>query len=254
MLDLAVTAARAAGDVLRARFSLPRTGVRTKSSATDMVSDADHAAEAVIRETIRRTRPDDAILGEEGGESAGATGLRWVVDPLDGTTNFLFGIPQWAVSIACEDGAGVAVGVVYDPMRDELFSASRGAGARLDGRPIRVSEADDLARALVVTGFSYRADERARAGAVLARIIPKVRDVRRLGAAALDLAWVACGRLDGYFETPIEWWDVAAGSLLVAESGGRTAPLASASGRAGLVAAGPGIFDGLCRLVSDMPV
>lgn len=253
LMDLAQSAARAAGSVLRDRFAEPRTGVGTKSSATDMVTDADRAAESVIVRGILAERPGDAILGEERGEADGSTGLRWVVDPLDGTTNFLFGVPQWAVSIACEDATGAILGVVYDPLRDELFAAARGRGATLNGEAIGVSGATDLSRALIATGFSYRADERAAAASILPELLTKVRDIRRAGAASLDLAWTAAGRVDGYYETPIEHWDVAAGTLLVREAGGRTDALPSVgpSGE-GLVAAGPGIFAGLRELVLEL--
>jgi len=251
LLDLAVTAARAAGALLRGRCVEPRTGVGTKSSGTDMVSDADRAAEALIFSGIRDARPDDAILGEESGEAGGSTGLRWVVDPLDGTTNFLFGIPHWAVSIACEDGEGAILGVIYDALRDELFCARRGEGATLNDTPILASRKEDLGDALVATGFSYRPGEREMAARALGGIIARVRDVRRAGAASLDLAWVACGRLDGYYETPIEHWDVAAGTLLVTEAGGRTGSIPGIAGEGeGLVAAGSELFEGLRALVS----
>ena len=253
LLELAQSAARAAGSLLRDRFGSPRTGVDTKSSATDMVSDADRASERVIIRGIRAERPDDSFLGEEQGEARGSSGLRWVIDPLDGTTNFLFGIPQWAVSIACEDAAGAIIGVVYDPLRDELFTAARGQGAWLDGAPIRVSDASDLSRALIATGFSYRADERAAAAAILPELLTKVRDIRRAGAASLDLAWTSCGRFDGYYETPIEHWDVAAGALLVQEAGGTVARLPGVTrGGRGLIAAGPGIFADLDASVRDL--
>jgi myo-inositol-1(or 4)-monophosphatase len=244
LLNLAVTAARAAGALLRERFHAPRTGIETKSTATDMVTDADRAAESLIKDGIHSERPDDTILGEETGEARGSSGLRWVIDPLDGTTNFLFGIPHWAVSIACEDVDGAFVGVVYDPLRDELFSAQRGAGAMLNGAPIAVSAADDLARALVGTGFSYLADERRAAAALLPTILPRVRDIRRAGAASLDIAWVAAARLDAFYESGLAPWDAAAGRLIVTEAGGRldVMPALGPKGE-GWIAAGPLIFD-----------
>jgi myo-inositol-1(or 4)-monophosphatase len=250
LLELAVTASRAAGVLLRERFRAPRTGVDTKSSLTDMVTDADRAAEALIKEGIHSERPDDAILGEETGEARGSSGLRWVVDPLDGTTNFLFGIPHWAVSIACEDADGAFVGVVHDPLRDELFSAKRGEGAALNGSPIAVTDAADLARALVGTGFSYRAEERAVAAALLPTILPRVRDVRRAGAASLDISWVGAGRLDAFYESGLAPWDAAAGTLIVREAGGRTdvMPALGPSGT-GLIASGPLIFDDFRDLI-----
>lgn len=250
LLAIATTAAHAAGELLVERFRAPRTGVGTKSSSTDMVTDADRASEERILNEILRVRPDDAVLGEETGEARGSSGLRWIVDPLDGTTNFVYGIPQWAVSVACEDEHGPLVGVVHDPVRGETFSAARGAGATRDGNPIRVGGLDDLSRALLATGYGYLADERVAAAAMLPAILGRVRDVRRAGAASLDLAWTACGRVDGYFEVPIAHWDVAAGVLLVAEAGGQVASL-EPLGRSGsgMVAAGPGIFEDLRALV-----
>ena len=181
-----------------------------------MVSDADREAEDAIVALLGRERPDDGLLGEEGAASPGSSGRRWVVDPLDGTTNFLYGIPQWAVSEALEG----SVGVFVDPVRDELFSAERECGASLNGMALEMREGVPLERALVATGFSYDAGMRARQADVAARLLPAVRDVRRAGAAALDLAWLAAGRLDGYYERGLKPWDWAAGRLLVAEAGG----------------------------------
>ena len=251
LLGLAITAARAAGTLLRERFRAPQADVGTKSSPTDMVSDADRSAEALIVEGIRSERPDDSILGEETGEEFGPSGLRWVVDPLDGTTNYLFGIPHWAVSIACEDTDGVFAGVVFDPLRDELFSARRDCGATLNGDVLKVSEAKDLSRALIGTGFSYRPPERAAAAALLPQLLPDVRDIRRAGAASLDLVWVAAGRLDGFYESGLAPWDRAAGSLIAAEAGARVGPMrALGPSGDGVIAAGPGIFDDLRALLS----
>ena len=162
-----------------------------KSTATDMVSDADRAAEDASAELLRRVRPDDALLGEEGTAATGSSGRRWVVDPLDGTTNYLYGLPVWAVSVAVEDDRGGVAGVVLDPSRDELFAATRGGVATLDGTPIRVREETPLERSLIATGFAYDAAERAEQSRVLQHVLPRVRDVRRAGAAAIDLAWVA---------------------------------------------------------------
>jgi myo-inositol-1(or 4)-monophosphatase len=151
-----------------------------------------------------------------------------VVDPLDGTVNFLFGIPQWAVSIACEDADGALVGVVYDPMRDELWSAERDGPARCDGRELRGSTKADLASAMVATGFGYEAEVRARQGATVARLLPEVRDIRRLGSAALDLVWTAAGRYDAFYERGLNAWDLAAGALLCQRAGLEVVPLAAA--------------------------
>ncbi|MEA2387997.1 MAG: monophosphatase [Thermoleophilaceae bacterium] len=214
-----------------------------------MVSDADRAAEDAIAELIRRERPDDALLGEEGTAAGGSSGRRWVVDPLDGTTNYLYGLPVWAVSVAVEDADGGVAGVVLDPTRDELFAAARGEGATLGGAPIRVREGTPLEESLIATGFAYGAAQRAEQARVLQHVLPRVRDVRRAGAAAIDLAWVAAGRLDGYFERGLNPWDWAAGRLLVAEAGGAVADLRGEP--AGLVAAGSGLAGELMALVTQ---
>ncbi|MDX6521487.1 MAG: monophosphatase [Gaiellales bacterium] len=251
LLTLALEAARAAGSLLLERFQQPATGVERKSSSTDMVSDADRDAEVLIRGMIGAARPLDAILGEEGSSVAGRSGLRWVVDPLDGTTNYLYGLPIWSVSVACEDADGCLVGVVLDPSRDELFAAQRGRGATLNGRPIRVSPADDLSRALIGTGFSYAPAVRGGQARALVDLLPRVRDIRRGGSAAIDLAWVACGRLDGYYELGTHHWDRAAGMLLVSEAGGISAGLDDPDGEAeGALAAGPALYDALCERVA----
>jgi myo-inositol-1(or 4)-monophosphatase len=218
LLAVALEAARGAGAELRARFGHRQDGVRAKTGPTDLVSDADLAAEAAIRDVLRSRRPDDAILAEEGGATAGGA-LRWVVDPLDGTINFLFGVPAWGVSVACEDAKGGLVGVVLDPMRDECFAATRSGVATLDGEPIRGRSEGDMANALVATGFSYDAGVRARQAQVITRLLPRVRDIRRMGAAALDLCWTACGRFDAHYERGLQPWDIAAGALIAVRAG-----------------------------------
>ena len=250
LLALAENAARTAGAMLLDRVGTPVAGVGSKSSATDMVSDADRDAERLLRGLITAERPDDAFVGEEGSDVAGNTGLTWVIDPLDGTTNFLFGFPQWSVSIACEDAEGAVAGVVYDPNRDELFAATRGGGTTLNGGALSVRSEPDLAEALIATGFGYQPDVRARQAADLVDIISRVRDIRRAGSAALDLCWVACGRLDGYFELGTKHWDRAAGMLLVNEAGGRTEPLdPQGDSGDGVLAASAAVFDELRALV-----
>jgi len=219
LIELAEEIAREAGAQLRAAFETDLR-IETKSSPTDLVSEADVAAEKLIRERLLAARPDDGMLGEEGSDTAGTSGLRWIVDPLDGTTNFLFGIPQWGVSIAVEDEEGMLAGVVYDPMRDELWAAARGDAPTLDGRPLDGREhADELATALVATGFGYEADIRAAQAAITGRLLPRVRDIRRMGSAAIDLAWTAAGRYDAYFERGIKTWDYAAGALICEAAG-----------------------------------
>ena len=202
------------------RFGGPARGLGSKSSATDLVSDADRDAEALIRDLLLGERPDDGLLAEEGTSERGESGRRWVFDPLDGTVSYLYGYPHWCVSVALEDADGGVVGVVYDPNRDELFAAERGAGATLDGEPVTVRSAPRLEEALVGTGFGYDSDWRARQAEVVRALLPHIRDIRRAGSAALDLSWLAAGRLDAYYERGLNHWDWAAGSLLVREAGG----------------------------------
>ena len=250
--DLAVRASHAAGALLVERFHGPASGVDHKSSQTDPVSDADRDAEALIAGLLGSERPGDAVLGEEGAGSAGESGLQWVVDPLDGTVNFLYGIPQWAVSIACRDAEGTIVAVVHDPLHGETFSAARGHGCSLDGRPLTIGPAPPLARALVGTGFSYVAAERQLQTALVSRVLPCARDIRRAGSAALDLAWVAAGRLDAFYEHGLAEWDHAAGDLLVLEAGGAVVPLPAAGGlRAGVLAGARALTDELGSLLRD---
>lgn len=219
---LAVEVARAAGSLLVERARLTRESVETKSSLTDMVTEVDRDSEALIVGRIREARPDDGVLGEETGERAGTSGLRWVVDPLDGTTNYLYGFPAFGVSVAVQHGDETIVGVVHDAAHGQTFHAVRGGGAFVDDTPIRVSGKTDLATALVGTGFAYQAEGRARAARLLVGVLPHVRDIRRAGSAALDLCWVACGRLDAFYERGLQWWDLLAGELIVREAGGRT--------------------------------
>jgi myo-inositol-1(or 4)-monophosphatase len=224
-LELAERAARAAGEVLMAYYGRAPEGLGSKTSVTDPVSDADREAERVIRELLSSERPDDGLVGEEGSRIEGEHGRRWIVDPLDGTVNFLYGLRAWGVSVALEDEDGLAVGVVFNPVSGECFAAERGEGAALDGRPLHVTECRSLDRAMVATGFSYEAERRAEQASLLAELLPRIRDVRRAGAAALDLAYVAAGRVDAYYERGLQLWDEAAGRLLVTEAGGAIADL-----------------------------
>jgi myo-inositol-1(or 4)-monophosphatase len=246
---LAERVARAAGALLTEQAAAGSAGVQTKSSPTDLVSAADRASESLIGSLLAEARPDDGVLGEEGAGRPSRSGLLWVFDPLDGTTNYLFGFPQWAVSVACEDAAGPLAACVHDPGRGETFVAGRGHGATLDGRPIRTTARTELATALVATGFGYAASLRTSQARQLVDVIGRVRDVRRGGSAALDLAWVACGRLDGFYEAGLGRWDWAAGLLLVEEAGGRVVAGSSPHGPEQVVAAGPGIFAELAALV-----
>jgi myo-inositol-1(or 4)-monophosphatase len=187
-----------------------------------MVSDVDRQAEQAVAQVLAEYRPDDEVLGEEGTARSGSSGVRWVVDPLDGTTNFLFGIPQFSVSVAAEVEGRTLVGIVVDPSRGEVWAAAAGWGARCNGKPCQVATGrSTLATALVATGFGYLPARRAWQGAVAGRVIPRVRDIRRFGSAALDLCWTAGGRWDAYYEWGLNPWDLAAGALICAEAGGR---------------------------------
>jgi myo-inositol-1(or 4)-monophosphatase len=249
-LALATQAARDAGALLLELHRLPATGIRSKSSATDLVSEADERAERAIVTTIRKQRPDDTLVAEEGSSARGSSGVSWYVDPLDGTINYLYGIPHWSVSICCADAAGPLAGVVFDPLRDELFSAARGGGAHLGDRRLTVTDKRELASALLATGFGYGAAQRQTQGRIIARVLGDVRDVRRFGSAALDLSWVAAGRYDGYFESVENPWDWMAGALLVREAGGRVTqldPKDPAFPR--IIASGPEVHDDLLALL-----
>ena len=226
LLNIAVRAARRAGDIIvRAIPRLESVEIHTKGR-NDYVSEVDRAAEADIIETVRRLHPDHAFLGEESGAS-GNNDVVWIIDPLDGTTNFLHGFPTFAVSIGVQIRGRMEHAVVFDPMRQELFTASRGDGAQLDGRRIRVSKQATLEGSLVATGFPFRQDSPwlDEYLAMLRTVMMKVAGLRRPGAAALDLAYVAAGRVDGFWEMGLKPWDTAAGSLLITEAGGRIGTL-----------------------------
>ena len=249
LLAIAVEAAEASAAVLVERYrdaGGPR-GVAAKSTPTDLVSEADLHAERAIREVLHRRRPDDSILGEEGDDVTGTTGLRWIVDPLDGTVNYLFGIPHWCVSVACEG----RVGVVLDPLRGERFEVVAGEPATLNGEPVAASVREDLRTAIVATGFAYDAGVRARQAEVAAQVIPRVADIRRLGSAALDLAWTAAGRYDAYFERGMSEWDVAAGEMLCSAAGLEVRDLPAQDGLpAGVLVAVPALAGELFALVA----
>jgi myo-inositol-1(or 4)-monophosphatase len=214
----------------------------TKSSRTDVVTEFDRAAEAHIVGELRRLRPDDAIIGEEGTDDAGTSGVAWFLDPIDGTTNFVYDHAAWACSIGVARGDEMVAGAVFVPPTGEMFSAATGAGATLDGRPISTSGETDLALALVGTGFTYHAERRRAQGRVVAELLGDVRDIRRLGSAAVDLCMVACGRIDVYFERYLNSWDAAAGELIAREAGAITSDFGGHAARPEeMVAATPGI-------------
>jgi len=222
LLQLAIEIAREAGALLTARQATVRQSVSTKSTATDMVTQVDKDTEALIVERILFARPDDGLLGEEGASRPGASGVRWVIDPLDGTTNYIYGWPAYAVSIGIEQDGEAIAGVIHDAARNETFSASLGGGASLNGAAISVSNETSLANALVGTGFGYAPVRRIAQAAVISRVIPHIRDIRRGGSAAIDFCHVACGRLDAYYEYGLNAWDYCAGDLIVREAGGVT--------------------------------
>jgi len=274
LLTLAIEAARMAGELLTERASRGfEREVASKSTPTDLVSEADVSSQRAIRELVRERRPADGFVGEEEGESeTGSSGVSWVVDPLDGTVNFLFAIPQWSVSVAVRDAAGTIAGAVFDPNRGELFCATREGPARMAGArgEIELSHragadvsherrtgedagpgGEDLASAMVATGLAYDADVRRAQGRVLERVVPCVRDIRRFGSAALDLAWTAAGRFDAYYERSVKQWDIAAGALICERAGLQIRELPEHENLPwGILAAPPALAGPLLELVS----
>ncbi|MFZ9708550.1 MAG: inositol monophosphatase family protein [Steroidobacteraceae bacterium] len=253
LLNIAVRAARRAADVIiRSLNRLDSLEVSSKGR-NDFVTNVDQAAEAEIIQTIRRAYPDHAFLGEESG-AIGSGPVEWIIDPLDGTTNFIHGFPQFSVSIGCRVRGRIDHGVVYDPLRQELFTASRGDGAHLDNRRMRVSQQRTLEGALIGTGFPYRANTEFLDAylAMLKSVMLNTAGVRRPGSAALDLAYVAAGRTDGFFEIGLGPWDTAAGSLLIEEAGGRVGTLSGGEYRQGghLIAGTPRVYDALVELLA----
>ncbi len=247
--EIAVRAAEFALDARRAGVSVEAT----KSSAVDIVTAVDRDTETLIRSLILEARPDDGIVGEEEARHVGTSGLDWIVDPIDGTVNFLYGIPAWAVSIAVAEGAAddgtggrTVAGVVVNPVNGELFEASVDGGARLRGREMAVNTDVPLGEALVGTGFGYRAERRREQAEVLLELLPQVRDIRRIGSASLDLCALAAGRLDAYYERGLNVWDHAAGALIAREAGARVAGVGGGvESKALIVAAAPGLYEEL---------
>ncbi|MFE2101262.1 MULTISPECIES: inositol monophosphatase family protein [unclassified Streptomyces] len=257
LLDLAQEAARRAGELLRDGRPADLAVARTKSSPIDVVTEMDIAAEKLITGLISDRRPADGFLGEEGADAVGTSGVRWVIDPLDGTVNYLYGLPTWAVSIAAELDGETVVGVVAAPMRGETYHAVRGGGAWATGawegeRALSCRPAPPLDQALVSTGFNYVAGVRAHQAGVAGRLIPLLRDIRRSGSAAVDLCDVACGRLDGYYERGLNAWDFAAGDLIAREAGALTGGRPGERPSRDLTVAGtPGVFEPLQRLLEE---
>ncbi len=255
--DLAIAAAREAGAlVLEGRRGQIEVAA-TKSSATDVVTEMDRRSEALLVDRLLSQRPDDGVLGEEGAAHIGSTGVRWVLDPIDGTVNYLYGLPEWGVSVAAEIDGIVVVGVVEVPALGETYVAALGRGARLHDRygahDLRVNDPVPLAQALVATGFGYRVERRVAQARVVEQVVPRVRDIRRGGACSVDLCSVAAGRVDAYYERGPMAWDLAAGGLVASEAGARLEGLRGA--RAGedlIVAAGPTLFPELHDLLADL--
>jgi myo-inositol-1(or 4)-monophosphatase len=254
MVNIAIRAARRAGELMIRQLNQLEALQVVEKGRNDFVTQVDRAAEAAIIEVIRDHHPDHAILGEETG-SSGDHEYQWIIDPLDGTTNYLHGFPVFAVSIAVAHRGELQHGVVYDPMRQEIFSASRGQGAQLDGRRIRVSKRTSLQQSLIATGFPYRAklEHADRYLAMMRDVMFETAGIRRPGSAALDLCYVAAGRVDGFWELGLAKWDIAAGALIIREAGGRISDLRGGDGyleSGNLVAGNPKVYAALSRLLS----
>ncbi|WP_298457228.1 inositol monophosphatase family protein [uncultured Cellulomonas sp.] len=245
LVDLAADLARQAGDLVREGRPDRVDVAATKSSPVDVVTERDLASEALLRSLLARERPDDGILGEEGEPVTGTSGLTWVLDPIDGTVNYLYGIPAYAVSVAVVAGPAVperwtaVAGAVHGVADGRTYTAGRGLGAACDGRPLRVNAARPPAESLVATGFAYTAQRRGEQAQLLAELMPHIRDVRRIGSAALDLCAVAAGNLDLYYERGLKPWDLAAGALVATEAGARVCGLRGEPAGEPMTVAGP---------------
>src|SRR5262245_58242634 len=251
LLELAVETARSAGRLIQSGAARGVEVSATKSSDVDVVTESDRSAERLIREALLKARPDDAVLGEEGDDEPGTSGVRWIVDPIDGTVNFLYGIPQYAVSIAAELDGEVVAGVVLNVATGAEYTATLGGQARRDGVPIRVRAVVPLHERLIGTGFSYEAHQREVQAGALLRLLPRIRDIRRLGSCALDLCAVAQGSLDGYMEEGVNLWDHAAGGLVALAAGARVETGRGVGGRLIVMAAPRGGFDDFRLALSE---
>ncbi len=225
LAPLALRAAEEAANLVRAATASGRLVANTKSSTTDLVTATDKASEELLVEILLSARPDDGVFGEEGSSIEGTSGVRWILDPIDGTTNFVYDHPGYSVSVAAEIDGTIAVGVVVDIVGDDIYHATIGGGAFRNDTPIRVGSAEDLARSVVATGFNYRTEVRVHQAQVLATLLPELADFRRMGSCAMDLCSVASGRVDAYFERGVQPWDHAAGALIAREAGAVVANL-----------------------------
>jgi myo-inositol-1(or 4)-monophosphatase len=251
LLDLATRAAAGAAQYLQQGWD-ERSVVATKSSSTDIVTQMDQGSERLLVEAILAERPDDGILGEEGADRRGSTGVTWVIDPLDGTVNYLYGFPSWAISVGVMVDGEPAVGVVHAPALGTVWQGVAGQWARANGAPIRAGRVATLAEALIATGFGYDAQVRARQGRLVAQVLPRVRDIRRAGAAAVDMCWVAQGVVDGYYERGTHLWDRAAAMAICDGAGARVGGLTGAATDAMTVAANPVLFDQLAAMLQEL--
>lgn len=254
LLDIARRIAIEAGELAARRRREGVSVAATKSTEVDIVTEADRETERFIRAALADARPGDGILGEEeGGGVSGSSGLHWIVDPIDGTVNFLYGLPDWAVSIAVEVRGRIVAGVVNAAARGEVYTASEGGGAWLAGERLRCNPAAPLGQALVATGFGYDAALRAEQAEVLTGVLPRVRDIRRGGSCAVDLCSVASGRVDAYYERGVNYWDYAAGGLIAAEAGATLGVLdVEPGGERVTLCAAPGLFEELHGLLTPL--
>ena len=252
LADLAGDVACDAGRMVMEMAQSARTSTSTKSSATDLVTAADTAAEKLIVRGVLSVRPDDGIEGEEGSTRPGSSGVVWHIDPIDGTTNYVYDLPAFTVSVAAAIDDVVVAGVVFDPSHDLLYRAVKGGGASCNGVPLQCSSLDQLSTALVATGFSYQAGRRRQQAEVLVGVLPRIRDIRRFGSAAFDLCAVAAGRVDAYYEQGLNRWDLAAGALLASEAGARVENLREGEpDKSFVLAAPPALFEVLRDLLVD---
>jgi myo-inositol-1(or 4)-monophosphatase len=250
LASLAEEVAAAGAEHLRLHLGRTDLVIDSKATSTDLVTEVDRAGEELLVERLLHSRPDDGIIGEEGTTIASRSGVEWIIDPLDGTTNFVYGHPGFSVSVAASVDGELAVGVVVDPMNDQVFTAWSGGGARRNGTPIRCSTRTEVAQALVATGFAYDPRSRGRQAEMLTSVLPAIRDIRRMGGAAVDLCSVACGRVDAYYERGLQPWDLAAGAVIAREAGARVGDLAGGPpSSAFCVAAPPALFDALVALL-----